>query len=399
MLDDELKKNLFKSFWMGGFECTDLVNCFGQRVDLLKETDHLNQLRSDYEMLKELNIYSVREGIRWSVVEVEPYRFDFETVRVMMEIGRELEVQQIWDLCHFGYPNDISPLHPQFKDRFVSLCIAFANFFVEQYGKETLIITPINEVSFISWLGGDVAGTIPFCVNEGWNIKYKLMEAYIEGVKALKSINPNFKILSTEPLVSMVPHLDANEEQIKKANAAHQSQFEVVNILIGKSCPELGGNSDCLDIIGLNYYYNNQWVHNSIEGHFLPWANEDKDPRWRPLRSLIEEVYQRYTYPIILAETSHSGEHRSNWINFIYEECEAVLRMDIPFWGICIYPIIDRPDWDELTTWFHSGIWDYFPESGFNRILNTEYAESIRICQQKHSTKNYFYQVQSPPLI
>ncbi|MEJ7665003.1 MAG: hypothetical protein WKG07_38540 [Hymenobacter sp.] len=43
-------------------------------------------------------------------------------------------------------------------------------------------MTPINEVSFMSWLGGDVRGTSPYCVGQGWEVKLGLMRAYIEGV-------------------------------------------------------------------------------------------------------------------------------------------------------------------------------------------------------------------------
>src|SRR5690554_2634037 len=102
------KENPFKSYWMGGFECSDKINCFGNRVDLLKETDHINQIKPDYEMLQQLNIYSVREGIRWSVVETKPYYYNFETVKFMMDMGNKLGMQQIWDLCHFGYPDDLT---------------------------------------------------------------------------------------------------------------------------------------------------------------------------------------------------------------------------------------------------------------------------------------------------
>jgi len=376
------KKSPFQSFWMGGFECSDQINCYGNRVDLLTETDHINQLQTDYKMLKRMGISTVREGIRWTSVEMQPYSYNFDTVKFMMDTGRQQGIQQIWDLCHFGFPDDLSPLHPQFTARFVDLCKAFATFFVQNYGKEKLIITPINEVSFISWLGGDAAGTVPFCKNEGWNVKYKMMQAYIEGIRCLKAINPNFKILTTEPLVSMVPRLDANEDEVLRAKTSHENQFQVLEILIGNSCPELGGKPEYIDIIGLNFYYNNQWVHNSIEGNFLPWANENKDPRWRPLSSLIEEVYQRYSYPIILAETSHSGEDRPHWINFIAKQCKVVLEKNIPFWGICLYPIIDRPDWDHLNDWHHSGLWDHEPEQGSARILNEEYAIAIRQSQR-----------------
>ena len=369
---------LFQSFWMGGFECSDQINCFGERVDLLQETEHLRMLESDYRRLLEQGISTVREGIQWTKVEKKPFEFDFTRVGQMMDTARRMGVQQVWDLCHFGYPDDLSPLHPKFAERFVALCRAFGEFVIHRYGTVEMVLTPINEVSFISWLGGEAAATVPFCRNEGWNIKYKLVEAYIRGIQVLKEINPAFKILSTEPLVSMVPFLDASEEEILRAQASHENQYQVVDMLLGRMCPELGGGPDLLDVIGLNYYYNNQWEFNSVEGHFLPWANENEDPRWRPLSSLLEEVFERYQQPIMLAETSHSGEDRPQWIRFVAEQCSLVLDKHVPFLGICIYPIIDRPDWDHLHRWHHSGLWDHHPESGLTRILQDDYAAAIR---------------------
>jgi hypothetical protein len=370
--------SIFQSFWMGGFECSDQINCFGERVDLLQETEHVRMLESDYRRLVELGITTVREGIQWTKVERAPFDFDFTRVGQMMDTARRMGIQQVWDLCHFGYPDDLSPLHPKFTERFVALCRAFGRFVVDRYGPAEMVLTPINEVSFISWLGGEAAATVPFCRNEGWNIKYRLMEAYIRGIKVLKEINPAFRILSTEPLVSMVPGLNATDEEVLRAQASHELQYQVVDILLGRMCPELGGSPELLDVIGLNYYYNNQWEFNSLEGHFLPWANENEDPRWRPLSSLLEEVHDRYQQPIMLAETSHSGEDRPHWIRFVAGQCSKVLQQGISFLGICIYPVIDRPDWDHLHNWHHSGVWDHHPESGLTRILQKDYAAAIR---------------------
>ena len=372
---------------MAGFECSDKINCLGNRVDLLSVTDHINQVREDYERLKPFGIKTVREGIRWSIVEKTPYHYNFDAVKMMMDVGNEMKIQQVWDLCHFGYPEDLSPLHPQFTSRFVSLCSAFAHFVVKHYGQKEMVITPINEVSFISWLGGDAAGTTPFCKNEGWNVKYHLSKAFILGIKELKRINPYFKILSTEPLVNMVPTFEATSEEVEKARNAHDNQYQTLDIICGKICQELGGDPSLIDVIGVNYYYNNQWVYKQSENSYLHWNNEDDDPRWRPLHSLIEEVYQRYQLPILLSETSHSGEDRGKWIRSIATQCQKISEMKIPFLGICLYPIIDRPDWDN-GQWHHSGLWDCFPEDGISRQINQDYAIALleSQVQMKHNS-------------
>ena len=56
----------FHSFWMGGFECSDKLNGFGHRVDLINESGHLQLLEQDYCNLATFNMKTVREGIRWS---------------------------------------------------------------------------------------------------------------------------------------------------------------------------------------------------------------------------------------------------------------------------------------------------------------------------------------------
>ncbi len=353
---DTQRQNPFKSFWMAGFECTDKLNAFGKRVDFLHATGHFDMLETDYDNLNQFKIKTVREGIRWSQVEKTPHNYDWSTVAHMIECGRQKGIQQVWDICHFGYADDLTPLHPLFSRRFAALCRAFVRFYRSVDPVSTLIVTPINEVSFISWLGGDVCGTVPYCRGYGWHVKYALMRAYIAGIEALKDEDDNVRILTTEPMVNMVPPLDATEDQISEAAKQHENQFQVLEMLCGRMCPELGGRPEYLDILGFNYYYNNQWVSGSFE--FLPWLNDFNDARWQSLTVLLAKIYSRYNRPMVLTETSHSGVHRPLWIDFIANQCAALINQHIPLWGICWYPIVDRPDWDHFHPWHHSGIWD-----------------------------------------
>ncbi len=371
----------FRSFWMAGFECSDKMNTYRKRVDLLTLTGHLELIDEDYRRLAQFGIKTVREGIRWSVIEKTPYTYDWSSVELMLQAGRRNDIQQIWDICHFGFPDNLHPLADTFTDRFVALCRAFVSFYFSRFPDEELIVTPINEVSFLSWLGGENQGTVPYYVNRGWDVKYHLMRAYIAGVAAMHEINPLIKILTTEPLVNMVPPLNATQEQQDEATFEHELQFQSLDMLWGAMCPELGGKPEYVDIIGFNFYYNNQWVIG--QSGFLPWANLEPDPRWKPLHELLATAYTRYRKPIIMSETSHSGIDRPNWIDFIAAQCAAVLEQDVPLLGVCLYPIIDRPDWDQLSCWHHSGLWDASannPQPN-DRILYRPYADALHKAQ------------------
>ena len=377
---DAYKDNIFESFWMGGYECSDQLNCYGNRVDLLEETKHLENISTDYQDLLTYGIKTVREGVRWTKVEKFPYIYDFSSIAMMMDAADQQGIQQIWDICHFGFPDDLTPVHPQFCNRFVALCKAFITFYRQLRPEGKLIITPINEVGFISWLGGEVAGTAPYAVRMGWEVKYALVKAYIKGIEALKEIDPGVMILVTEPLVSIVPPLYPTLDEIIKAKAQHEIQYQVLDMLTGVMCPELGGRPDLIDVIGFNFYYNNQWILDT--GQCLPWTNDEPDSRWRSLCSLLVEAQERYLHPMIIAETSHPKEDRPIWITYIAKTCQDAIEAGVKLLGVCLYPIIDRPDWDNLNDWHKAGLWDAEPAQPGSRILYEPYAEALMRAQQ-----------------
>ena len=358
--------NPFKTYFMGGFECADHINRSGDRINLHKVTQHDIRVDEDYELLANLNIYVVREGICWSEVEKTPYSYDFSEVLNRMQSAEKFGMQQIWDLIHFGYPDGLYPTHPKFCDRFSKLCTAFAEFY-KAFSKQPLLVVPINEISFLSWHSGDVRGTVPFAVNSGWDIKYHLCKAAIIGIEALKIIDPLCRIILVEPLVEIHPEEDTEAEHLFELN---QHQFQAMDIISGRICPELNGKEEYLDILGFNYYWNCQWT---ASGASLNWPDEENQRI--PFREMISAAYYRYKKPLFLSETGHIGSGRVEWIEEITTECIAVQEAGIPFLGICIYPVIDRPNWDNLAEYHNCGIFDL--DQYCNRIPLQSLVESI----------------------
>jgi hypothetical protein len=376
-MNPTLTDSPFNSFWWGGYECTDQLNAFGNRVDFLPLTGHLQLLDEDYTDLQPFNVRTVREGIRWAMIEKTPYQYDWSTVRTMLQAGQRHGIQQVWDLCHFGYPDDLTPLHPMFARRFAALCRAFVHFYRSERPDGVLIVTPINEVSFMSWLGGDARGTSPYCVGQGWEVKYGLMRAYIEGSWALREADPSIRFLSTEPLINIVPPPNPWVSHEREAKRMHRDQFQATDILSGRLCPELGGHESLLDIVGFNYYYDNQW---QLHPHrHLGWNDAVMDPRWVPLNELLAQAHKRYKRPFVVTETSHPGADRPVWWHMIGRECAKALSAGLPLLGVCLYPIVDRPDWDHLDQWHRSGLWDaeLVPDGPPRRHLHHASAEAL----------------------
>jgi len=345
-----MNDTLFASFLMGGYECADHINRSGDRVNLLFETEHDTRILEDYSLLAETGIKTVREGVCWSNVEPHPFVYNFTGLKRRILAADRAGIQQLWDICHFGFPDDLSPAHPKFHIRFAALCTAFARFHKEHTNR-TLIVTPINEISFLSWHGGDKRGTVPFAINSGADVKYYLCKAAIEGIKALKSVDPACRILLVEPLIKI--HEAEGELHPEDVIRHNESQFEAMDIIGGLLFPELGGHPSYLDILGVNYYYNNQWEHNGINYWWPKYL-----PLQTPFSKLLIEFYDRYKRPMIISETGHFGEGRAEWLEFIIPECLQAINAGVDLQGVCLYPLIGRLDWDNSEHYHNSGLWD-----------------------------------------
>jgi hypothetical protein len=55
----------------------------------------------------------------------------------------------------------------------------------------------------------------------------------------------------------------------------------------------------------------------------------------------------------------------------------------VPVEGICLYPVIDRPDWDDPEHWHNSGLWDLRRDARdrLERVLCEAYAADLRHAQ------------------
>src|SRR5438046_4671614 len=112
--DATVPERLFPTFFLGGFECSTHRLHSGRRLDVIAATKHDQFAAGDYQRLHRMGIHVAREGVRWHLVEVTPGRYDFSSVRAIAKAADATRTQVIWDLCHFGWPDDIDIFKPGF---------------------------------------------------------------------------------------------------------------------------------------------------------------------------------------------------------------------------------------------------------------------------------------------
>jgi hypothetical protein len=373
------RPSLFQSFFLGGFECSTHRRRDGQRLDLIYGTRHDVLVAEDYRQLTARGIRAVRDGIRWHLVETAHGQYDWSSALPAIRAASQAGVQVAWDLCHYGWPDGLDIFSAAFVDRFARYCGAFARLHLEETGQAPFVC-PVNEISFFAWAGGEAGLINPGLAAREHSdaLKRQLVRAALAGTRATREVAPEARILAIDPIIHVVPRPGQDPADAARLN---ETQFEAWDMLAGRACPELGGSPEMLDIIGVNYYWNNQWLHEGEREAVLP-----SDPRHRPLRELLVAVNARYRRPIFMAETSIEGEERAPWLRYIGEEVRAAMRAGVPLEGICLYPVLSHPGWDD-GRYCPNGLFELLPE-GTSRPVHAPLASELK--EQQRLFHDYF---------
>jgi hypothetical protein len=368
--------HVFDSFWIGGFEAATHVNEAGRRLDLIAATEHDVQVDEDYARLRSVGIRTVRDAVRWHLIERDG-RFDFSSLAPMVVAAERHGMQVMWTLLHYGVPDDVDVFNEEFPARFARFSAEVARF-VQSHSRRLPFYTPVNEISFLAWAAGEVGWFHPFARRRGPELKRQFIKAAIAACEAIWRIDRRARVVHVDPVIHVVPPV-MRPELTQAAAEQRASQFESWDMLAGITAPELGGHPRYLDIMGVNFYHSNQWEYPDVR---LRWEDTPRDPRWLPLHKILAEVYDRYRRPLFIGETSHVGVGRAQWMREIAAELWSANDVGIPIEGVCLFPIIDRMDWNDENHWHNSGLWDLVRRNGrLERVIHSEYADELRHSQ------------------
>jgi hypothetical protein len=188
----------------------------------------------------------------------------------------------------------------------------------------------------------------PHLTGCGRELKIALIAAAIEGINAIWEACPTAEIVNVDPICRtfcdlMVPEFARRCEEFNT-----RTVFEAWDMLSGRLLPELGGSTRHLGIIGVNYYWTNQWELGCPDRPIL-----DEDPRRYSLAELLRTVSERYGTDILITETSHVGKQRLDWLLELSRQVKLIMNWQIPLKGVCWYPILEMPEWheDRWTEW------------------------------------------------
>ncbi|WP_072342584.1 glycosyltransferase family 4 protein [Devosia enhydra] len=330
--------SLFRSYFQGGFECSTHRLGNGRRLDIIASSRHDVHAEDDYRQLGGMGLRTVRDGLRWHLIEASPGRFDWSSLDPMLAAARHAGTQVIWDLLHYGWPDDIDIWAPHFVDRFARFARAAARR-LKDASDAVPFYCPVNEISFSAWAGGDAGYLNPFARGRGFELKVQLARASIAAMHAIREVDPRARFVHADPAINVVtdPH---RPHEFGAAEGHRLAQYQGWDMLSGAIWPQLGGSPELLDIVGVNYYSNNQWIHG---GPTLDIGH----PLYRPLHRLLMEIHGRYGRPMVLAETGIEFDRRPAWLAYVAAQLQQARARGVPVEGLCLYPVLNHFGWDD----------------------------------------------------
>ena len=374
------RPGIFPTFFLSGFECSTFRWKDRGRRDLVGETQHREHAVEDYALLRSLGIGVAREGVPWPAVDRGGGRYDFAPVEPLVAAMNAARVLPVWDLCHYGYPDDADPFAPDFAERFARYCRAAAEYVTARV-RGPYYFTPINEITYWGFAGGEWGWVAPYGRDRDTRVRLRhaLCAAAVAGVRAIREVVPAARMVHVEPLIQVVPPADRPDLADEAQRERQDDACFVWDVLAGLVHPELGGAPEVLDVVGANCYAFGQMEYRESGPHV---AMAPRDPRIRPLCDMLGDVWARYRRPMIIGETSGLGDGRPAWLKDVMEESLAAVDRGMDLHGVCLFPAVDMPDW-HTGEWLHNGIADLVDAGGrLRRVPFRPYVDELRRWQR-----------------
>jgi hypothetical protein len=366
---------MFQSFFLAGFEGSTGFNRHGEWFDQVVATGHDANVDEDYADIARLGLHAARETVRWPLVDCRG-RYDFSSLAPFIEAAKRHDVGVIWDLFHYGFPQDVDLRSEAFVRRLQITAMRWRASWPRAW---MVPASSRQSMSLRSWPMPAARGAVrAIWSGRGWELKVAARGA-IAGINAIRAACPDARFVNVDPLCRVVC-----PDSLILAPQAHDFNNRLV--FQSWTCCAAGSCPNSAAVLNIWTWWEsplltNQWELNDTpndDGNVPPL--DDDDPRRAPLSDLILSVWKRYGRDVMITETSHVGDNRGPWLCEVVSACHALLLQNVPLRGACLYPILGMPEWHDRDLWTPMGLWDPLchRDPGAGRLLCEPMAEALQ---------------------
>lgn len=384
--------------------CTGIENSYpvitdkrGHRLrrDGMELSGHYHKWRTDFRLAKEIGTEHIRYGPPYYRAHAGPMKYDWSFADKTFEALKQLRIEPIADLCHFGVPDwggDFQ--NPEWPDLFADYAAAFARRF-----PWVRLFTPVNEIFVCARFSAQLGW---------WNEQKSSDRAFVTALKnmARATVLAEEAILKVRPDACFVQ--SESSSYFHSASPQSQERAEFLNqkrFLALDPCYGHDGNAVMYEylldngmsrqeyhwflahgralrphcVMGTDYYITNEYrVLVDSDRDEKQVTHRQTDPKHGPLKVpalagevsgngrqgahqdstgpsgevfgyyvICHEYFDRYHLPVMHTETNRKDPDAAP--AWLWKEWSNILRLrqdGVPILGFTWYSLIDQIDWD-----------------------------------------------------
>ena len=324
-----------------------------KRVDEMEKAGHYKYWETDFLLVKDLGIEFLRYGPPYYKTHLAPGKYDWSFTDETFNRLKELEINPIVDLCHFGVPDWLGNFqNPDFAYHFAEYAAAFAKRF-----PYLRLYTPINEI-FIAAMFSAQYGWWNECLQDDRSFVTALKHICKANVMAMH------KILEVQPEATFIQSESSeyfhaiDPDATSRARFLNQKRFLSLDLTYGYP----------LNVTMYNYllengmtpeeyawFTNNQVKGRCIMGNDYYVTNEHivhPDGHTQAAGEIFgyyvitSQYYRRYRLPIMHTETNIRMHACTEWLLKQWANVHRLKYDGIPVVGFTWYSLTHQVDWD-----------------------------------------------------
>ncbi|HJU90686.1 MAG TPA: hypothetical protein VJ672_14945 [Gemmatimonadaceae bacterium] len=323
----------------------------GTRVDRMDASGHYAYWEHDFALARELGVDAMHYGPAYYLVHTAPEVYDFSVSDEPMHRLRELGLDVIADLCHFGVPSWLDGFQdPAFPVHFAEYARAFARRYpwVRYY-------TPIHEIFTAATRSAHHAEWNECAAGDSKlaTAIRLLCTAHEMAIDAILSERPDAVIIQTESVEQYDAATPAARSEAERWNALKMLPLDLTQ---GRELPptmaaylhEHGLRSNELGFFRESRARGQRWLglsyHERRERRMASDGRTTESRNPLGLRCLAVSYYHRCKLPLFVAETGGSTRTAPGWLATQWRDVTALRRAGIPVRGFSWQPLSDRAE-------------------------------------------------------
>ena len=335
----------------------------GARIDQMAKCGHYERWEDDFALVREMGLNALRYGPAYYRTHTAPDRFEWDSADAPMFRLRELGIEVIADLCHFGVPSWLGGFQ---DDAFPVLFAEYARAFAKRY-PWVRYFTPVNEIFICA----------SFSALRGWWNECEASDAAF--VKALRNLCMAHE-LAAEAILSersdaiivqgeSIEHFQpAGRAAMREAERWNGIKHLALDLTLGHELApgmaaflnEHGVRSNDLSFFRERRAVGQRWLgvdyYPTCEHRISSTGRCTTSHQPIGFRALAAQYHARYQIPLFHCETNRVHQHAVAWLDEQWRDVVELRAAGVPVRGFTWYSLTDQIDWQHALREEHNDL-------------------------------------------